>query len=137
MLCCSYVSSVFIKPPICTPLGFFFLLFNSTINVTYFAFFFLSIFPNMPFPICFFYYFENESFSRSVVFSCLQPYGLYPPGSSVRGILQPRILKWVAFSFSKGSSQPRDQTCVSCIVSQILYCLSHQSPYYLRTLYKV
>ena len=77
MLCCSYVSSVFIKPPICTPLGFFFLLFNSTINVTYFAFFFLSIFPNMPFPICFFYYFENESFSRSVVFSCLQPYGLY------------------------------------------------------------
>ena len=32
------------------------------------------------------------------------------PGSSVRGILQARILEWVAVSFSRGSSQPRDQT---------------------------
>ena len=30
-----------------------------------------------------------------------------PPGSSVHGILQARILKWVAFPFSRGSSQPR------------------------------
>ena len=34
-------------------------------------------------------------------------------GSSVQGILQARILRWVAISASKGSSQPRDQTCVS------------------------
>ena len=33
----------------------------------------------------------------------------------VHGILQARILKWVAFPFSRGSSQPRDQTQVSCI----------------------
>ena len=33
----------------------------------------------------------------------------------VRGILQARILEWVAFPFSRGSSQPRDQTQVSCI----------------------
>ena len=39
-----------------------------------------------------------------------------PPGSSVHGILQARILEWVAISFSRGSSQPRDQTRVSCIV---------------------
>ena len=32
------------------------------------------------------------------------------PGSSVRGILQARILEWAAISFSIGSSQPRDQT---------------------------
>ena len=32
------------------------------------------------------------------------------PGSSVRGILQARILEWVAISFSRGSSQPSDQT---------------------------
>ena len=32
------------------------------------------------------------------------------PGSSVNGIFQPRILEWVAISFSRGSSQPRDQT---------------------------
>ena len=37
------------------------------------------------------------------------------PGSSVHGILQTRILEWVAFPFSRGSSQPRDQTQVSCI----------------------
>ena len=38
-----------------------------------------------------------------------------PPGSSVHGISQARILKWVAISFSRGSSQPKDQTHVSCI----------------------
>ena len=38
-----------------------------------------------------------------------------PPGSSVHGILQARILEWVAFPFSRGSSQPRDQTQVSRI----------------------
>ena len=35
-----------------------------------------------------------------------------PPGSSVHGILQARILEWVAISFSRGSSQPRDRTQV-------------------------
>ena len=38
-----------------------------------------------------------------------------PPGSSVHGILQARILEWVAISFSRVSSQPRDQTQVSHI----------------------
>ena len=33
----------------------------------------------------------------------------------VHGILQARILEWVAFPFSRGSSQPRDRTHVSCI----------------------
>ena len=37
------------------------------------------------------------------------------PGSSVHGILQARILEWVAISFSRGSSRPRDQTWASCI----------------------
>ena len=37
------------------------------------------------------------------------------PGSSVHGIFQARILEWVAFPFSRESSQPRDQTQVSCI----------------------
>ena len=36
------------------------------------------------------------------------PMGGSPPGSSVHGILQARILEWVAISFSRGSSQPRD-----------------------------
>ena len=37
-----------------------------------------------------------------------------PPGSSVHGILQARILEWVAISFSRGSSCTRDRTWVSC-----------------------
>ena len=40
------------------------------------------------------------------------------PGSSVHGILQARILEWVAISFSRGSSWPRDQTQVSCIADR-------------------
>ena len=40
------------------------------------------------------------------------------PGFSVRGILQARILEWVAISFSRESSQPRDQTQVSCIAGR-------------------
>ena len=31
-----------------------------------------------------------------------------PPGSFVRGIFQARVLEWVAISYSKGSSQPKD-----------------------------
>ena len=41
-----------------------------------------------------------------------------PPGSSVHGILQARILEWVAISFSRRSSQPRDRTWVSCITGR-------------------
>ena len=44
------------------------------------------------------------------------------PGSSVHGISQARILEWVAVSYSKGSSQSRDQTHISCIGRRILYC---------------
>ena len=39
-------------------------------------------------------------------------------GSSLHGILQARVLEWVAISFSRVSSQPRDQTRVSCIVGR-------------------
>ena len=48
-----------------------------------------------------------------------------PPGSSVHGILQARILELVAISFSKGSSPPRDQTQVSCIAGGF-FTVSHQ-----------
>ena len=46
------------------------------------------------------------------------PMDCSPPGSSVHGILQARILEWVAVSFSRGSSQPRDRTQVSCIAGR-------------------
>ena len=41
-----------------------------------------------------------------------------PPDSSIHGILQARILEWVAISFFRGSSWPRDQTQVSCIAGR-------------------
>ena len=43
------------------------------------------------------------------------------PGSSVYGILQARTLEWVAISFSRGSSWPRDHPWVSCTGRQSLY----------------
>ena len=64
---------------------------------------------------------------RSVAQSCLTlcgPMGCSPPGSIVHEIFQARILQWVAISYSRGSSKPRDWTqvsCVSCIGRQILY----------------
>ena len=66
----------------------------------------------------------------------LDPMDCSPPGSSVHGLLQTRILGWVAISSSRGSSQPRDQTRVlsaSRIGRQTLYhcatwvALSHLS----------
>ena len=72
------------------------------------------------------------------------------PGSSVHGILEIRILEWVAIPFSRGSSQPRDQTWVSCIAGRfftiwatreaLLQCISRPhfihffSKYFLSTL---
>ena len=44
---------------------------------------------------------------------------LQPHGYTVHGILQVRILEWVAFPFFGGSSQPRDQTQVSCIAGRL------------------
>ena len=41
-------------------------------------------------------------------------------GSSVHGILQARILEWVAISFSRGSSWPRDRAPVSCVTDRFL-----------------
>ena len=56
--------------------------------------------------------------SHSVVSDSLQPVDCSPPSPSVHGILQARILEWVAISFSRESSQPRDQTKVPCIAGR-------------------
>ena len=60
----------------------------------------------------------SESVSCSVVFSSCVPLDCSPPGSSVHGILQARILEWVVIPFSRGSSWPRDRTPVSCIAGR-------------------
>ena len=66
-----------------------------------------------------------------MLYSCLvvsnsfsDPMDCSLPDSFVHGISQARILAWIAISFSRACSQPRDQTCVPCIGRLILYhCL--------------
>ena len=41
-----------------------------------------------------------------------------PPGSSVHGISLAGILEWAAITYSRGSSQPRDRTQISCIAGE-------------------
>jgi len=53
--------------------------------------------------------------------------GCSPPGSFFHGISQTRILEWVAISFSRGTSQPRDQIHISC-VSYTGRRILHHSP---------
>ena len=52
-----------------------------------------------------------------------------PPGSSVLGILQARILEWVAISFSRGSYQPRNWTQVSRIAGRLFTLWATGKPY--------
>ena len=62
----------------------------------------------------------NAEWLRPVWLFC-DPMDCSPPGSSVYGISQAKILEWVAISFSRGSFQPRDWTCISCTGRWILY----------------
>ena len=63
--------------------------------------------------------FVVQSLSR--VWLLCSPMDCSQPGSSLHSISQARLLEWVAISFSRESSQPRDKTCVSCIDRRILY----------------
>ena len=66
---------------------------------------------------------------QAPLLSCVQLFGTpmdcNPTGSSVHVIFQERILEWMAISFSRGSSQPRDQTCVSCVLHWHVDSLPH------------
>ena len=57
------------------------------------------------------------------------PMDCNPPGSSIHGILQARILEWVAMPSSRGSSRARDQTLISYIS-----CIGRRAPYHWRHL---
>ena len=56
------------------------------------------------------------------------PLDCCPPGSSVHGISQARILEWVAIPFSRGSSQPRAGTHVSCIAGRFFTAVPPRKP---------
>ena len=57
----------------------------------------------------------------SVVSDSFDPMDRTLPGSAVQGIFQSRTLEQIAISYSRGSSWPSDQTCISWIGRQILY----------------
>ena len=60
-----------------------------------------------------------------IVQSCLtlcDPPDCSPPGSPVHGILQARILEWVAMPSSRGSSRPKDGAQASCIAGRC-FCI--------------
>ena len=62
-------------------------------------------------------FFVNQ-WSCSVMADFLDPIEYSLLGSFIHGIVQARVLEWVAISFSRGSSQPRDWTQVSCIAGR-------------------
>ena len=74
-----------------------------------------------------------EAQSHSVESTFCDPMDCSLPGSSGHGILQARILKWVAVPFSRGSSQPRDWTQVSHISSVFFTACATREAYNLST----
>ena len=93
------------------------------------------------FRLCYFGKFHLQIFSTFVI-AVVQslsyvhlfhnPMDCSPPGSFVYGILQARILEWVAMLSSRASSQPRDRTHISwgsCIAGRFLSLRHQESPY--------
>ena len=70
--------------------------------------------------------FENEV-TRSCSTLC-NPMDCSPLGSFVHGIFQARILEWIAISFSRGSSQPRDLTQICCIAGRLFTIWATREP---------
>ena len=68
---------------------------------------------------------ESESEVAQSCPTLCNPMNFSPPGSSLHGILQARVLEWVAITFSRVSSRPRNQTQVACIDRWVLALLSH------------
>ena len=92
---------------------------KEVINLGFFRFLFVCFLPNLyqVFP----FLFITDSYWSNVTQLCptlWDPMDCRPPGSSVHGIFQARILEWVAISFSRRSSWPRDWTWVSPIVGR-------------------
>ena len=63
---------------------------------------------------------ESESEVAQLCPTLCDPMDCSPPGSSVHGILQARVLEWGAVAFSSGSSPPRDRTRVSHIAGRLV-----------------
>ena len=73
---------------------------------------------------------KSESVSLSV--ALCDPMDCSPPGYSVHGIFQARILEWGAIPFSRGSSRPRNRTLVSCSASRFFTIRATTDVHWLR-----
>ena len=71
------------------------------------------------------YYSHSDCMCAKSLQSCLSLCNCSPPGSSVHGILQARVLKWVAMPSSRGSSWPRDWTRISYVPCLGRWVLQH------------
>ena len=69
---------------------------------------------------------HSRMLSHSAASNSLQP---HRGQSSVHGILQARMLEWVAIPFSRGSSQPRDQTRVTCLAGRFFTTVPPGKPH--------
>ena len=84
----------------------------------------LSWHNSLSFFLFFCLFFMHAAYISSVMSNPLWPYGLQPGVSSVHGFSQARVQKWLAIPSSKGSSWPKDWSCISYIFyieRQILY----------------
>ena len=88
------------------------------------------------FPCLSWYRRESESEVAQSCRTLCDPKDCSLPGSSVHAIFQAIVLEWIAISFSTGSSPPRDQTQVSCIVDRCFTIWGTREVWYRRrTLY--
>ena len=67
--------------------------------------------------------------SLQLCLTLCDPMDQSPPSFSVHGIHQARVLEWIAIHSSKGSSQPRDQTWVSCLLHWVVGSLPLVPPW--------
>ena len=91
------------------PCNFFSLLTHSQLSF---------LLPGIDFSLNFHESEKSESVSTQLCPTLCDPMNCSLPGSPVHGILQARMLEWVAISFSRRSSRPRDQTLVSCFAGR-------------------
>ena len=108
---------------LCLSLCFIFIQFCTKLHFTYMF-------------ICLSSSLEDKLYKHFVVAQSLSHVQLFcdpvdcsPPGSSVHGISQARILEWIAIFSPRASSPPRDQTCLSCLAGGFLTTEPPRKPF--------
>ena len=86
--------------------------------------------------LTYFYLLYESEVAQSCPTLC-NPVDCNPPSSSIHGILQEGILEWVAISFSRGSSWPRDRTQVSRIAGRLFNLWATREAWCISIVYSV